>query len=126
MKQSDYIIVGFGLAGAALALQLRKRGRSVMIYDDPKEHQASRVAAGLFNPVTGKLMQKTWQADVLFPYLFDFYKEAEEITGERFFYPTPICIPFLSIEEQNDWTVKVKRSTQKVNMKSSSVTSSVD
>jgi glycine oxidase len=106
MKSVDYIIVGFGLAGAAMALQLRKRGRSVLIFDDPYEHQASRVAAGLFNPVTGKMMTRTWNAGELFPYLHDFYKEAEEITGGRFFYPMPICIPFLSIEEQNDWMSK--------------------
>jgi glycine oxidase len=106
VKSVDYIIVGFGVAGAALALQLRKRGRSVLIFDEPHEHQASRVAAGLFNPVTGKLMQRTWNAAELFPYLHNFYKEAETITGERFFYPMPICIPFLSIEEQNDWMSK--------------------
>lgn len=99
------IIVGFGIAGAALALQLRKRGMNVLVYDEPYENQASRVAAGLFNPVTGKLMQKTWNADTLFPYLHDFYREAEELTGEKFFFPKKICIPFLSIEEQNNWTV---------------------
>jgi len=103
MKHVDYVIVGFGIAGAALALELRKRGREVVIFDEPHEHQASRVAAGLFNPVTGKSMQKTWNADVLFPYLYDFYKEAEQRTGERFFYPKNICIPFISVAEQNDW-----------------------
>jgi glycine oxidase len=106
MKHFDYAIVGFGLAGAALALQLRKRGRSVLIFDEPYEHQASRVAAGLFNPVTGKLMTRTWNADQLFPYLHSFYSEAEKLTGAKFFHPTPICIPFLSIEEQNDWMLK--------------------
>jgi len=104
VKKVDYIIVGFGIAGAALALQLRRRGFTVMIYDQPYEHQASRVAAGLFNPVTGKLMSRTWNADKLFPYLHDFYREAEKITGESFFHPMPICIPFKSIEEQNDWS----------------------
>lgn len=106
MKHVDYIIVGFGIAGAALALQLRKRGYTVMIFDEPHEHQASRVAAGLFNPITGKLMQKSWNVDVLFPYLHKFYTEAEEITGEKFFHPMQMCIPFLSVEEQNDWSIK--------------------
>lgn len=103
MRHVDYIIVGFGIAGATLALQLRKRGFTVMIFDEPYEHQASRVAAGLFNPVTGKLMKRTWNADKLFPYLFDFYQEAERLTGSKFFHPMPICIPFASIAEQNDW-----------------------
>jgi glycine/D-amino acid oxidase-like deaminating enzyme len=102
----DHIIVGFGLAGAALALELRKRGQDVMIFDQPFDHQASRVAAGLFNPVTGKLMSLTWNAGKLFPKLHEFYRDAEEITQTKFFHPRPICIPFLSIEEQNGWMIK--------------------
>lgn len=103
MKHVDYIIVGFGIAGATLALQLRKRGHTTVIFDEPYDHQASRVAAGLFNPVTGKLVKRTWNADKLFPYLHEFYHEAEKLTGSNFFYPMPIYIPFASIEEQNDW-----------------------
>ncbi|HMJ70593.1 MAG TPA: FAD-dependent oxidoreductase [Cyclobacteriaceae bacterium] len=102
----DYIIAGFGLAGAALALGLRKRGQKVMIFDQPSDHQASRVAAGLFNPVTGKVMNLTWNAGKLFPKLHEFYREAEEITNQKFFHPKPVCIPFLSIEEQNSWMIK--------------------
>src|SRR5689334_13087073 len=106
MKSVDYIIVGLGIAGATLALQLRKRNKSVVIFDEPFEHQASRVAAGLFNPITGKMMLRTWNADKLFPYLHKFYREAEHTTGEKFFYPTSICIPFVSVEEQNNWMIK--------------------
>lgn len=106
MKHVDYILVGYGVAGAALALQLRKHGQKVMIFDTPHEHQASRVAAGLFNPITGKVMQKTWNAEKLFPYLHEFYREAEKLTGAHFFFPKQICIPFLSVEEQNSWMIK--------------------
>jgi glycine oxidase len=106
LKNVDYLIVGFGIAGAALALQLRKRGQKVVVYDRPFENQASRVAAGLFNPVTGKLLTKTWNADKLFSYLHGFYREAEEITGEKFFHPKNICIPFGSALEQNNFMVK--------------------
>lgn len=51
-------------------------------------------------------MTKTWKADLLFPYLHDFYKDAEHITGERFFYSMPLYRPFISIEEQNEWMAK--------------------
>jgi glycine/D-amino acid oxidase-like deaminating enzyme len=103
--KADYIIVGFGIAGATLALELHKRGKKVMIFDQPSEHQASRVAAGLFNPVTGKVMNLTWNAGKLFSRLHEFYRDAEEITAARFFHPKPICIPFLSVEEQNNWMI---------------------
>lgn len=106
MTRVDYIIVGFGLAGAALALELRKRHQNVMIFDTPFPHQASRVAAGLFNPITGKVMSLTWNASKIFPRLHQFYQDAEQLTGKKFFFPKPICIPFLTAEEQNNWMVK--------------------
>lgn len=106
MNRVDYLIVGLGIAGAAVALQLLKLGKKIMVIDEPTDNQASRVAAGLFNPVTGKVMSKTWNASKLFPYLHSFYKEAEATTGRKFFHEMPICIPFLSVEEQNNWMIK--------------------
>ena len=75
-EQIDYIIVGQGLAGATLALQLLKREKKIMVIDRPDLNRASRVAAGLFNPVTGQNCVRTWRADKLFPYLHKFYREA--------------------------------------------------
>ncbi len=61
------------------------------------------MAAGLFNPITGKFLKQSWIADKIFPSLFQFYKEAEDLLAHRFFYPMPIYRPFISIEEQNEW-----------------------
>jgi glycine oxidase len=102
----DYIIVGQGLAGSCLALQLLKHGKRILVIDRYDEHSATQVAAGLFNPITGRLMTKTWKADVLFPYLHEFYRDAEQFTDERFFYPMPLYRPFISVEEQNEWMGK--------------------
>jgi glycine/D-amino acid oxidase-like deaminating enzyme len=60
----------------------------------------------LFNPLTGKNPVKTWLADELFPYLHRFYREAEKITGVKFFYPMNVYRPFVSIQEQNEWMGK--------------------
>jgi glycine oxidase len=102
----DYIVVGQGLAGSCLGLQLLKQRKRILIIDQFDEHSATQVAAGLFNPITGRLMTKTWNADTLFPYLHEFYKDAEMLTGERFFYPLPLYRPFMSVEEQNEWMGK--------------------
>ena len=106
MTKFDYIILGNGLAGASIAIQLLKRGRKILLIDKPSATTSSRVAAGLFNPITGRKMVKTWLADKLFPYLHQYYCEVENLTGQKFFYPMPVCRPFISIEEQNEWMAK--------------------
>ena len=105
-KQIDFIIVGQGLAGSALALQLLKRNKKILVIDRITTNSPSRIAVGLFNPITGRHMIKTWMADELFPYLHRFYQEAEALTQTRFFYPASLYRPFATIEEQNEWMAK--------------------
>jgi glycine/D-amino acid oxidase-like deaminating enzyme len=102
----DYIIVGQGLAGSAVAMQLLKRGKQILVIDEPQNNHASRPAAGLFNPVTGRNAVKTWLADELFPFLHEFYREVEYTTGKKFFSPTRLYRPFASVQEQNEWMGK--------------------
>jgi glycine oxidase len=102
----DYILIGQGLVGSAMALQLIKRNKKVLVIDQPFANSSSRVAVGLFNPITGRHMIKTYLADKLFPYFHTFYREAEALTKKRFFYPLPLYRPFQSIEEQNGWMAK--------------------
>ncbi len=74
-----------------------------MVFDEPTQNRSSAIAAGLFNPITGKLLTRTWMADKLFNELDGFYKSAEQSLQHRFFYPQPLYRPFQSIEEQNQW-----------------------
>lgn len=74
--------------------------------DAPSDNTSSRIAAGIFNPVTGRKMTKTWLADQLYPALHQYYREAERATGATFFHPLPVYRPFLSVEEQNEWMGK--------------------
>jgi len=102
-EKVDYIIVGQGLAGSCLALQLLFREKCILVIDQHNPNSASRVAAGLFNPITGRQMGKTWLADELFPYLHSFYLRAQSWLNQPFYFPMPLYRPFLSVEEQNEW-----------------------
>ena len=59
----DYIIVGFGLAGALLANEFIRKNVSFIVFDDPDQPKASEVAAGLINPVIFRRMTKSWLVD---------------------------------------------------------------
>lgn len=110
MRHVDCIIVGQGLAGSCFALQWIAKGHSCAVIDLPEMNQASRIAAGIFNPITGQNLVKTWMADDLFSFLHEFYRAAEDTIGQSFFYPMPLYTPFLNMEEQNDW---MSRSVEK-------------
>ncbi|UZD24283.1 NAD(P)/FAD-dependent oxidoreductase [Algoriphagus halophytocola] len=99
----DFLLIGQGLAGTALAYRLKQAGKKIKIIDQPKANNSSRVAAGLYNPVTGRKMVKTWNADKLFPEIAPFYRELEQVTQGSFLKPQHIYRPFLTIEEQNEW-----------------------
>lgn len=101
MEHYDYLLLGHGIAGATLAWELRRRGRRVLVLDAPRPDAASRVAAGLMNPVAGKRFALAWRADELLTAAAAFYREVEAHFGRRFFEELPIWKLFSSIQEQN-------------------------
>ncbi|SNC68613.1 Glycine/D-amino acid oxidase [Hymenobacter gelipurpurascens] len=101
MIRVDYLIIGHGIAGATLAQELRRRGRSVLVLDTPQPDSASNVAAGLMNPVAGKRYALAWRAEELMPAAVQFYQELETRFGQTFFYEAPILKLFSSVAEQN-------------------------
>jgi len=106
MSYYDFLIIGQGLAGSTLSYHLLKRGKKVLVIDSPDKPKSSMVAAGLYNPITGKNTLITWKANELFPYAISYFLAMEKQLGQRFLYPMPIYKPFTSIEDQNDWDGK--------------------
>ncbi|PRY10440.1 glycine/D-amino acid oxidase-like deaminating enzyme [Pontibacter ummariensis] len=102
----DFIVVGHGLAGAILSYTLRQQGQRVLVIDEPRASGASRVAAGLLNPIAGKRFAKSWLADTFIPAADALYDELEAHFGRQLFVHKPIYKIFSSIEEQNTWMAK--------------------
>lgn len=86
----DLLIIGQGLAGTSLALQADRIGKTFHIVDRPQAGAASRVAAGLINPVTGRNLSTTWMAGTLFPYAEQWYRQWEQVYGQAVYHRIPI------------------------------------
>ena len=107
MKQVKYLIVGQGIAGTLLSWEFEKRGIEHLVIDQVGRDTSSFKAAGIFNPITGRKMVKTWMADELFSGLGSYYGELENFVEEKIIYHKNIYRPFNSIDEQNDWHGKL-------------------
>ena len=77
----EILIVGQGLAGTVLGWSLDRAGIDWRMIDAGHEYAASRVAAGVINPVTGLRWVKTWKVDELWPEAKQFYQEIGEDLG---------------------------------------------
>src|SRR6185436_11207652 len=71
----DFLLIGQGICGTWLSYYLQKAGYSFLIIDEPNSTTASKVAAGIINPVTGRRIVKTWMIDELMPFISNAYKE---------------------------------------------------
>ena len=101
----DFIIIGQGLSGSILSYKLLQRGYKVKIFDDGNNH-ASSVAAGLFNPITGKRWVKTWLAEEIFKVIPQFYLRLQQHYKQEFYFPKSLYRPFNTLREQNEWAIK--------------------
>lgn len=87
--KTDFLIIGQGLAGSLLAWELLKRGSTVLIVDNGLEN-ASLVAAGLINPVTGKRFVKSVDIEILLPDARGCYSHLSGFFHQQFFVEKPM------------------------------------
>src|SRR5260221_945188 len=73
--QVEFIIVGQGISGTFLSYYLNKAKKSFIVIDNNEPSIASRIAAGIINPVTGRRMVTVWMADEILPFAWKAYRE---------------------------------------------------
>ena len=109
-QQTDILIIGQGICGTFLSLELERAGIPHLVLDDKRPLSASRAAAGLINPVTGRRMVTTWMIDELMDFARDAYGWLHGLLGASFFenatvvdfFPTPqMRLAFLQRLEEN-------------------------
>jgi glycine/D-amino acid oxidase-like deaminating enzyme len=85
----DVLIVGQGLAGSLLAWECINQGYNVLVVDSG-EINASQVAAGLINPVTGQRLVKQPGIDYLLPTALTCYAQLSAKFNQLLFKPLPM------------------------------------
>ncbi len=73
--QTEFLIIGQGVSGTWLSYYLQKANKSFIVIDNDQPNAASRIAAGIINPVTGRRIVKTWMIDELLTFLVLAYEE---------------------------------------------------
>jgi len=84
--RTDILIIGAGLAGSILAWRLMQAGKSIHIVHNPAFLSASRVAAGLINPVTGQRLVLQENIERLLPTAQKLYRQLEAQFHTQFFF----------------------------------------
>ena len=84
------MIVGAGLAGSLLAWRLLQAGERVRLVGCQQLPNASRAAAGVINPVTGRWMTKSWRFETAYPEALATYRALEGQLGTTLFRPLSV------------------------------------
>lgn len=105
----DYLIVGQGLAGSVLGYELLSKGKKIIVINDETQASSSKVAGGLFNPITGKNLSLTWLYSKLFPTLLSFFEELEKKFDTQLLYHSDIYRPFANEEQKKHFSKQIER-----------------
>lgn len=102
-----YCILGQGLAGTILAFRLKSSGIPFKIIDNGFKNSSSIVAAGLWNPIVFRRINKSYMADEFLGELEIFYPEIEKLLGVTFYHPIKIGRVHASKWERDTWFEKL-------------------
>ena len=98
MGQADVLVVGGGIIGLAIALELRQQGATVTVLSRDFQAAAGHAAAGMLAPqaekLSGPLLELSQRSLALYP---DWSDKLEKLTGQDAgYWPCGILAPLLS------------------------------
>lgn len=105
-KLYDFIILGQGIAGTLLAHFLLESGRSVCIIDNNHNGAASKVAAGIVNPITGKNFVRSWRVNEFLPVAKKVYGDIAQKLNITTYTEVNIIRTIENSEAENNWLAR--------------------
>ncbi len=107
MKQFDFVILGFGIAGATITRELAERGARILVIDSG-EKTATAIAGGTIHPAVLRYYNKVWRADEFWPIAKSFYQSWERELQVSLIKSKGLVRIFDSANEPNQWIEKRK------------------
>jgi glycine oxidase len=104
VREVDYIVVGFGIAGLCFAEQLENHNKSFIVIDS-ELNTSTKISGGVFNPVVLKRFTIAWKANEHSIESLEFYRYIAKKLSKSFLKETAVLRILSSVEEQNNWTV---------------------
>lgn len=104
-SEKEIIIIGQGLAGSSIALEFEDRGIFPVVIDNHHYQASSKIAAGLWNPVSFRNMKTVWMAEECLRINDEKYPAWEKKLGTQFYHPTQLVRIHRDAEEVNNWDV---------------------
>jgi len=105
--QVDVLIIGQGICGTMLSWFLHKEGKSFVVIDKEKENTASKVAAGIINPVTGRRYVYTWMIDEVMPFAEQVYNDLGSYFDTKYIFHKSIIDFFPSAQMRDAFTTRI-------------------
>lgn len=106
----DYLIIGQGIAGTLLSWHLLQAGKDIVVIDEAQPHTASRIAAGIINPVSGRRFEIAWEYDRVYPFAQQTYRALEAALHTEIFVERDIWTVFPSAQMQQAFDAKTHNS----------------
>ena len=105
MKSLKYntIIIGAGLAGCNMALNLHAKGEKVLLIGHPNGDRCSSVAAGLMNPIVPKGVASTWKRDEIFSQILPYYQNLQRLLKTEVLQQINIHQLMSNVSMRNEW-----------------------
>lgn len=105
MKKSEnkVLVVGQGIAGSVLAIRLIQKGYSVTVIDNGHLSAASRVAAGMWNPLSFKKLNTPWHSKLFLEAATQTFTEFEKLLGISIFHIKDLIRIFPDQYAANEW-----------------------
>ena len=109
----DFLIVGQGITGSIVALQLKKKSKKFKLIEGGTPNTSSKVAAGIVHPMSLKRCNLSWRGREFYAFSDAFYKEINFESSIELYKTHKLLRIFASFEEQNNWIGKTNNETYK-------------